>query len=172
MNERIENYKKYEKMAASIDREVRRISVKLRKSIAMPLTKIYEITRHCAVYGNCFIDLDKMRMNVLPPETVYCIMTTEGDVLEVQQSKDGPDYTDIGTFAMDNLAKSSAIRFKPAQIANIAIPPIKNGYGTSVFANDSAGVLDEFFEMVLAEGLVEASAKGMKWQGDNFARRR
>lgn len=67
-----------------------------------------------------------LKVNMLPPESMFRIETTKGRLIEFQQSKDGPD-TDSLTRAPvtqateQELRQSTAIRFSPDQIIHIRI---------------------------------------------------
>ena len=81
-----------------------------------------------------------LKIQELPPETMYRIETTRGKVLEFQQSKDGPDYDVVrkandGSFDQAALDSSKVIRFSPDQIIHIKINDDRqefHPYGTSI----------------------------------------
>jgi len=67
-----------------------------------------------------------VKVQSLPPDSVYRIETTKGKLLEFQQSKEGPDYQSLArvevTKATDaDLAQATALRFAPEQIIHLKI---------------------------------------------------
>lgn len=95
--------------------------------------KAWQMVKRLCVYGDGFYELitdpDEPKQGILkiqelPPESVYKIVTTKGRVVEYQQSKEGPDYQALTrsgvTKASDQeLMQSTAIRFAPPQVVHI-----------------------------------------------------
>lgn len=76
----------------------------------------------------------------LPADSMYRIETTKGNVVEFQQSKEGPDYTSLLSSPVVDaddakLMTSTAIRFAPEQIVHLRIGEDRKSfypYGVSV----------------------------------------
>jgi hypothetical protein len=81
----------------------------------------------------------------LPCDSIYRIETVKGKLLEFQQSKESPDYASLSRATIDKasqeeLAKSTAVRFRPNQIVHIRINCRKyHPYGTSCLEKESDG---------------------------------
>jgi len=101
------------------------------------------------LYGDLFyeliINLDNpadgvLKINRLPPESMYRIETTKGKVVEFQQSKEGPDYQSLVrapvTQSTDQeIQMATAIRFAPEQVVHVRINEDRKQfypYGSSV----------------------------------------
>lgn len=101
------------------------------------------------LYGDLFYelitDLDSpndgiLKIQRLPPESIYRIETTKGKVIEFQQSKEGPDYQSLVrapvTVASDQeIQMATAIRFAPEQIVHVRINEDRRQfypYGSSI----------------------------------------
>lgn len=101
------------------------------------------------LYGDLFYelitDLDApndgiLKIQRLPPESIYRIETTKGKVIEFQQSKEGPDYQSLVrapvTVASDQeIQMATAIRFAPEQVVHVRINEDRRQfypYGSSI----------------------------------------
>lgn len=67
-----------------------------------------------------------VKVQSLPPDSVYRIETTKGKLLEFQQSKEGPDYQSLARVEVTkateaDLAQATAIRFAAEQIVHLKI---------------------------------------------------
>ena len=101
------------------------------------------------LYGDLFYelitDLDSpndgiLKIQRLPPESIYRIETTKGKIIEYQQSKEGPDYQSLVrapvTVASDQeIQMATAIRFAPEQVVHARINEDRRQfypYGSSI----------------------------------------
>lgn len=96
-----------------------------------------------ALHGDLFLervcspkDGKLIMVTILPPETVFRIQTTKGNLLEFQQSSSGPDYAALARGPIDRTVEwdreATAIRFKPEEIVHVRRAPYNvGGYGTS-----------------------------------------
>jgi hypothetical protein len=101
------------------------------------------------LYGDLFYELvtnldnpadGVLKVQRLPPESIYRIETTKGKVVEFQQSKEGPDYQSLVrapvTQATDQeIQMATAIRFAPEQVVHVRINEDRKQfypYGSSV----------------------------------------
>ena len=101
------------------------------------------------LYGDLFYELvtnldnpadGVLKIQRLPPESIYRIETTKGKVVEFQQSKEGPDYQSLVrapvTQATDQeIQMATAIRFAPEQVVHVRINEDRKQfypYGSSV----------------------------------------
>ena len=101
------------------------------------------------LYGDLFYELVTnldnpadgiLKIQRLPPESIYRIETTKGKVVEFQQSKEGPDYQSLVrapvTQATDQeIQMATAIRFAPEQVVHVRINEDRKQfypYGSSV----------------------------------------
>lgn len=89
------------------------------------------IKRLC-IFGDGFYELitnpenpsdGVLKLQELPPDSMYKIVTTKGRVVEFQQSKDGPDYqsltrSNVASASEQELRQSTAIRFAPSQVVH------------------------------------------------------
>ena len=111
--------------------------------------RIWADFKSLMVYGDLFYELITsldspsdgiLKIQRLPPESIYRIETTKGKVIEFQQSKEGPDYQSLVrapvTVATDQeIQMATAIRFAPEQIAHIRINEDRRQfypYGSSI----------------------------------------
>ena len=111
--------------------------------------RIWADFKSLMVYGDLFYELITsldspsdgiLKVQRLPPESIYRIETTKGKVIEFQQSKEGPDYQSLVrapvTVATDQeIQMATAIRFAPEQIAHIRINEDRRQfypYGSSI----------------------------------------
>lgn len=95
-------------------------------------------------------------VKILPPETVFRIQTTKGNLLEFQQSKEGPDYASLLRVPIDKMTEkdfveATALRFKPEEIVHVRRAPYNaGGYGTSLLdCSSSRDVADELVATML-----------------------
>lgn len=70
--------------------------------------------------------LGVIKIQILPPESVYRIETIKGKVIEFQQSKEGPDYQSLSRVEVTkateaDLAQATAIRFAPESMIHFRI---------------------------------------------------
>lgn len=91
--------------------------------------------RDLFLFGDHFIELvidpDEpklgiLKVQVLPPESIYRIETIKGRVVEFQQSKEGPDYQSLSKVEVTkasnaDLAQATALRFAPQSIVHFKI---------------------------------------------------
>jgi hypothetical protein len=111
--------------------------------------RIWADFKSLLIYGDLFYelvtDLDSpnegiLKIQRLPPESIYRIETTKGKVIEFQQSKEGPDYQSLVrapvTVASDQeIQMATAIRFAPEQIVHMRINEDRRQfypYGSSI----------------------------------------
>jgi hypothetical protein len=111
--------------------------------------RIWRNAKNLFIYGDLFWELvidhnnpndGILKIQELPPESVYRIETTKGRLVEFQQSKDGPDYMALTrapiTQATDaDILQTKAIRFTPEQVVHIKIGDDRRTfypYGTSL----------------------------------------
>lgn len=97
--------------------------------------RIWQITKRLCIFGDGFYELITnvdspkdgiLKMQELPPDSMYKIVTTKGRLIEYQQSKEGPDYQALTrsqvTKATDlELQQSTAIRFAPSQVIHFLL---------------------------------------------------
>jgi hypothetical protein len=95
--------------------------------------KIWQITKRLCIFGDGFYELitnpdspkdGVLKMQELPPDSMFKIVTTKGKLVEYQQSKEGPDYQALtrGLVTQANdleLQQSTAIRFAPQQVVHM-----------------------------------------------------
>lgn len=95
--------------------------------------KIWQITKRLCIFGDGFYELitnpdspkdGVLKIQELPPDSMFKIVTTKGKLVEYQQSKEGPDYQSLtrGLVAQSTdieLQQSTAIRFAPQQIVHM-----------------------------------------------------
>jgi hypothetical protein len=95
--------------------------------------KIWQMTKRLCIFGDSFYEmitdmespkLGVLKIQELPPDSMYKIVTTKGKLVEYQQSKEGPDYQSLtrGNIAQSSdleLQQSTAIRFAPQQIIHM-----------------------------------------------------
>lgn len=94
--------------------------------------KMWQMIKRLCIFGDGFYELitnpdnpkdGVLKIQELPPESMYKIVTTKGRVVEFQQSKEGPDYqsltrSNITTATDQELKQSTAIRFSPNQVVH------------------------------------------------------
>jgi len=95
--------------------------------------KIWQIVKKLCIFGDSFFELITdpsnpkegiLKIQELPPDSIYKIVTTKGRVIEFQQSKEGPDYvaltrSDVKKATEQELMQSTAIRFAPSQVVHM-----------------------------------------------------
>jgi hypothetical protein len=95
--------------------------------------RIWQMAKRLCVFGDGFYELITnlespkdgiLKIQELPPDSMYKIVTTKGKLVEYQQSKEGPDYQSLtrGNVASSSdleLQQSTAIRFAPSQVVHI-----------------------------------------------------
>jgi hypothetical protein len=95
--------------------------------------RIWQITKRLCIFGDGFYELitdpenpkeGVLKIQELPPDSMYKIVTTKGKLIEFQQSKEGPDYQSLTrsnvTKSTDiELQQSTAIRFSPHQVVHM-----------------------------------------------------
>ena len=91
--------------------------------------------RDLFLYGDHFIELvidpdepklGVLKVQVLPPESIYRIETIKTKIIEFQQAKDGPDYQSLAKVEVTKateaeLMQATAIRFDPKSIVHFSI---------------------------------------------------
>lgn len=91
--------------------------------------------RDLFLFGDHFIELvidpeepkiGVLKVQVLPPDSMYRIDTIKGKTIEFQQAKDGPDYQSLAKVEVTKateaeLSQSTALRFDPMSIIHFAI---------------------------------------------------
>lgn len=97
--------------------------------------KIWTWAKKLFTFGDLFLELiinpespkdGVLKVQELPPDSMYRIETTKGKLLEFQQSKEGPDYLSLTrapvTQATEaDLQQATAIRFAPNQVTHMKI---------------------------------------------------
>lgn len=97
--------------------------------------KLWGWTKKLCIMGDLFLEIvidtedpksGILKLQELPPDSVYRIETTQGRLVEFQQSKEGPDYqaltrTEITKATDTELLQATAIRFDPHQIVHARI---------------------------------------------------
>ena len=95
--------------------------------------RIWPMVKRICIFGDGFYELitnmdspkdGVLKIQELPPDSMYKVVTTKGKLVEYQQSKEGPDYQSLtrGNIASSSdleLQQSTAIRFAPNQIIHI-----------------------------------------------------
>lgn len=95
--------------------------------------KAWQMVKKLCIFGDGFYELITdpdnpkegiLKMQELPPDSMYKIVTTKGRVVEFQQSKEGPDYValtrnQISSATDQELMQSTAIRFAPSQVIHM-----------------------------------------------------
>jgi len=95
--------------------------------------KIWQMVKKLCVFGDGFYELITdptnpkegiLKIQELPAESMYKIVTTKGRVVEYQQSREGPDYqaltrSNVTTATDQELMQSTAIRFAPSQVIHM-----------------------------------------------------
>ena len=97
--------------------------------------KLWNWAKNLFIYGDWFGELvfnpdnpkdGVLKVQALPPDSMFRIETTKGRLVEFQQSKEGPDYHALEKVAVEKasdeeLSQSTALRFTPDQICHIKI---------------------------------------------------
>lgn len=95
--------------------------------------KAWQMVKKLCIFGDGFYELITdpenpkegiLKMQELPPDSMYKIVTTKGRVVEFQQSKEGPDYvaltrSQVSSATDQELMQSTAIRFAPSQVIHV-----------------------------------------------------
>jgi hypothetical protein len=95
--------------------------------------RAWQLVKKLCIFGDAFYELitdpeepkqGVLKVQELPPESMFKIVTTKGRVVEYQQSKEGPDYqaltrSTVTTASEMELAQSTAIRFAPSQVIHM-----------------------------------------------------
>jgi hypothetical protein len=94
--------------------------------------KMWQMVKRLCIFGDGFYELvtnpenpkdGVLKLQELPPDSMYKIVTTKGRVVEFQQSKEGPDYqaltrSNVASATDQELRQSNAIRFAPSQVVH------------------------------------------------------
>lgn len=97
--------------------------------------KMWQWAKKLYIYGDLFLELVMnpespkdgiLRVQELPPDSVFKIETTKGKLIEYQQSPEGPDYQSLTRAPVPqateaDLQQSKALRFSPDQIVHFKI---------------------------------------------------
>lgn len=97
--------------------------------------KIWQITKRLCIFGDGFYELITnvenpkdgiLKIQELPPDSMYKVVTTKGRLVEYQQSKEGPDYqaltrSQVSKATELELQQSTAIRFAPSQVIHFVL---------------------------------------------------
>jgi len=97
--------------------------------------KAWQIVKKLCIFGDGFYELITdpknpkegiLKIQELPADSMYKIVTTKGRVVEFQQSKEGPDYqaltrSEVARASEQELMQSTAIRFAPSQVIHMYI---------------------------------------------------
>lgn len=92
--------------------------------------KLWQMTKKLCIYGDGFYELITnanspkdgiLKIQELPADSMFKIVTTKGRTVEFQQSKEGPDYqaltrSNVAQATEQELMQSSSIRFSPNQV--------------------------------------------------------
>lgn len=95
----------------------------------------WQMIKRLCIFGDGFYELiidpespkdGIIRIQELPPDSIYKIVTTKNKLVEYQQSKEGPDYlaltrNDVTKATESELQQSTAIRFTPKQLIHFLI---------------------------------------------------
>jgi hypothetical protein len=95
--------------------------------------RAWQMVKKLCIFGDAFYELITdpeepkqgiLKIQELPPESVFKIVTTKGRIVEYQQSKEGPDYqaltrSNITKATEQELMQSTAIRFAPSQVIHM-----------------------------------------------------
>ena len=95
--------------------------------------RAWQMVKKLCIFGDAFYELitdpDEPKQGILkiqelPPDSVFKIVTTKGRVVEFQQSKEGPDYQSLARSQVTQatnveLMQSTAIRFAPPQVVHM-----------------------------------------------------
>jgi len=95
--------------------------------------RAWQIVKKLCIFGDAFYELvtdpeepkqGVLKIQELPPDSMFKIVTTKGRVVEYQQSKEGPDYqaltrSSVTAATEQELMQSTAIRFAPSQVIHM-----------------------------------------------------
>ena len=95
--------------------------------------RAWQLVKKLCIFGDAFYELitdpeepkqGVLKVQELPPDSMFKIVTTKGKVVEYQQSKEGPDYqaltrSTVTAASEMELAQSTAIRFAPSQVVHM-----------------------------------------------------
>jgi len=95
--------------------------------------RAWQLVKKLCIFGDAFYELitdpeepkqGVLKIQELPPDSMFKIVTTKGKVVEYQQSKEGPDYqaltrSTVTAASEMELAQSTAIRFAPSQVVHM-----------------------------------------------------
>ena len=95
--------------------------------------KAWQMVKKLCIFGDGFYELITdpknpkdgiLKIQELPSDSMYKIVTTKGRVVEFQQSKEGPDYqaltrSEVSKATEQELMQSSSIRFAPTQVVHM-----------------------------------------------------
>ena len=94
--------------------------------------RAWQMVKRLCIYGDAFYELITnpdnpkdgiLKIQELPADSMFKIVTTKGRVVEFQQSREGPDYqaltrSSVATATDQELKQSTAIRFAPSQVVH------------------------------------------------------
>jgi hypothetical protein len=97
--------------------------------------QIWQMVKKLCIFGDGFYELITdptnpkggiLKMQELPADSIFKLVTTKGRVIEFQQSKEGPDYvaltrSDVTKASDQELMQSTSIRFAPSQIIHMCL---------------------------------------------------
>lgn len=97
--------------------------------------KLWNMAKNLYLHGDHFIELiidpedpksGILKIQNLPPDSIYRIESIKSKLIEFQQSKEGPDYQSLARVEVTkatpaDLAQATAIRFTPEQIVHFRI---------------------------------------------------
>lgn len=106
-----------------------------RKMLNFDQKKMWDMAKRLFIMGDFFyelvIDTESPKDGILnlvplPPDSMYRIETTQGRLVEFQQSKEGPDYQSLSRVEVTqateaDLQQATAIRFAPEQVIHVKI---------------------------------------------------
>jgi hypothetical protein len=95
--------------------------------------KAWQMVKKLCIFGDGFYELITdpknpkdgiLKIQELPADSMYKIVTTKGRVVEFQQSKEGPDYqaltrSEVSKATEQELMQSTSIRFAPTQVVHM-----------------------------------------------------
>ncbi len=117
------------------------------------------ILMHAAVYGDVFLEHPTNIINrkdcgfiLMPAKTVFRIETTKGNLVEFQQSREGPDWASLTTPVVEARKRDligTSIRFLPEEIVHIRPRCHKySPYGTSALESGTPNLSLDWFDEV------------------------
>ncbi|MHA2043211.1 MAG: portal protein [Candidatus Thorarchaeota archaeon] len=97
--------------------------------------RVWNLCKKLCIFGDFFTELvmniddpkqGVLKIQELPPDSMYRLETTRGRLVEFQQSKEGPDVesltrSEVTQATEADLMQSTAIRFSPYQIAHFRL---------------------------------------------------